>query len=170
MLKLNCRLILLLLLLTLLGACGDSTETESQKVVEPTKAQPGAVAQPHAALVRDAAAKLLDSYQQVLAGYKAMYGHYPASVKELDQSDYFFDTDYLADLAGKDFQVYLWLAADGSTFKVWCLQTGKAQGYLVDHQSVNPLPLSRAELLSQVEGGYQAQLQKAGLSLLTPKG
>ena len=164
MLTLNCRLILLLLLVTLLGACGDSTETESQKVVEPTKAQPGAVAQPHAALVRDAAAKLLDSYQQVLAGYKAMYGHYPASVKDLDQSD------YLADLAGKDFQVYLWLAADGSTFKVWCLQTGKAQGYLVDHQSVNPLPLSRAELLSQVEGGYQAQLQKAGLSLLAPKG
>ena len=84
--------------------------------------QSGAVASKHLDRIqtqrelreREGFAKVLDSYQQVLNGYHALYAEYPRSVSVLDQSEYFFDSAYLEGITPDGYQVYLWLKGDGS--------------------------------------------------------
>ncbi len=105
---------------------------------------------------REVFAKVLDSYQQVLNGYHALYAEYPRSISALDQSDYFFDSAYLEEITPENYQAYLWLKSDGSDYRVWCVTQEKARGYAVEALNRKLVPFERAELVKKVKIRFQS--------------
>lgn len=105
---------------------------------------------------REAFAKVLDSYQQILNGYHAIYAEYPRSVSALDQSDYFFDSNYLEGITPDGYQAYLWLKADGSAYRVWCVSQEKESGYAVEAQNRTLVPFQRDETLKKLKARFRA--------------
>jgi hypothetical protein len=105
---------------------------------------------------RMAFAKILDSYRQVLDGYRALYAEYPKSASDLDQSDYFFDTSYLDQVTPEGYQVFLWLKSDGSGYRVWCIAPDKERGYAVEALNRNLEPFNRDEMLDTINMRYQS--------------
>ena len=75
---------------------------------------------------------VLDSYEQVLDGYRSMYSEYPRSINSLDDGDYFFDLAYLEESTPENYQVYLFLKEDGSGYRLWCVRAELERGYAVD--------------------------------------
>jgi hypothetical protein len=114
--------------------------------------------------------KILNSYRDVLNGYRSFVGHYPASYSELDESEYFFDTDYLVEIVPEQFQTYLALFPDQSGFSAWCLKEDLERGYYIDDKVRKLVMMSRDEILALLKGRFQHQAQKEHLTLLVPKG
>ncbi len=100
-------------------------------------------------------AKILDSYQSVLNGYHALYAEYPRSVSALDQSGYFFDADYLEEITPEGYQVFLWLAADGSGYRAWCVSPKRERGYAVETSNHRLTSFNPDELLERIKVRFQ---------------
>jgi len=113
-------------------------------------------------------AKVLDSYQQVLNGYKSLYAEYPHSVDVLDESGYFFDSLYLADVTPEGYRVYLWLKDDGSGFKAWSTFEGKERGYVVSSESRVLTPFDRDVTLDGLKARFSAASWDSRLVILQP--
>lgn len=113
-------------------------------------------------------AKILDSYQQVLNGYHAIYAEYPSSMDKLDESGYFFDSAYLDEITPEGYQVYLWLMDDGSGYRAWSVAGDKTQGYGVDNLGRKLIAFQRDLLLEQLKSDYQEQALSNKLILLQP--
>lgn len=115
-------------------------------------------------------AKILDSYQQVLNGYHAMFAVYPKSVSELDQSEYFFDTAYLDEITPAGYQVYLWLKDDGSGYRAWCVSSDKERGYAIEARSRRLVPFNRDEIVGKIKSRFQTIPWSGKLVALQAKG
>lgn len=74
--------------------------------------------------------KLVLRFRDLIDGYRAMYGHTPASLQEIDKSGYFFDSKYIADVVPADCRVYLDLGKSG--YRVWAFQDQAPQGEMYD--------------------------------------
>jgi hypothetical protein len=105
---------------------------------------------------REAFAKVLDSYRQVLNGYQALYAEYPRSIADLDQSDYFFDSAYLEEITPDSYQAYLWLKSDGSGYRIWCVTPELERGYAVEASSRSLVPFERDALVKKIKARFQA--------------
>ena len=105
---------------------------------------------------RQAFAKVLDSYRQVLNGYHALYAEYPRSISALDQSGYFFDSAYLEEITPENYQAYLWLKGDGTDYRIWCVTQEKARGYAVEALSHKLIPFERDVLVKKIKMRFQA--------------
>ena len=110
--------------------------------------------------------KILNSYQMVFNGYYSMFSEYPSSIEVLDQSGYFFDSEYLAEISPEGFQLYLWLAVDGTGFRVWCAHNDMQTGYLIDEEARRPEAFLREEMVAMLEAGYQEVYQVGRVSVL----
>ncbi len=113
-------------------------------------------------------AKILDSYQQVLNGYHALYAEYPRSLEMLDQGDYFFDTSYLVEITPAGYQVYLWLKQDGTGYGVWCVAEDKTRGYAVESSGRGLFPFERDAMVSLLKSDFQASSWNGKLVALQP--
>jgi len=105
---------------------------------------------------RQAFAKVLESYRQVLNGYHALYAEYPRSISALDQSGYFFDSAYLEEITPENYQAYLWLKSDGTDYRIWCVTQEKARGYAVEALSHKLIPFERDVLVKKIKMRFQA--------------
>jgi len=105
---------------------------------------------------RETISKVLESYQQVFRGYHAIYAEYPRSLTVLDQSEYFFDSDYLEGITPEGYQVYLWLNDDGSGFRLWCVSKKSARGYAVETLDSALVPFERDVRLKKLKARFQA--------------
>jgi hypothetical protein len=101
--------------------------------------------------------KILNSYIQVLDGYRAMYSEFPRSIATLDESDYFFDSSYLNEITPKDYQVYLLLQGDGSGYRLWCVNTESDRGYAVDTDGKKLLPFEPVKNLAELKTRFRAE-------------
>jgi hypothetical protein len=101
-------------------------------------------------------AKILDSYQQVLAGYHALYAEYPGTIAELDQSGYFFDKAYLDEITPDGYRVYLWLKEDGSGYGAWSVAVDKPRGYAIESSSRTLFPFERDAMINMLKSDFQA--------------
>lgn len=107
-------------------------------------------------LITQKLTKIVDSYRQVLDGYRAMYSEYPRSIASLDESDYFFDSSYLEEITPADFQVYLFLQEDGSGYRLWSVNADSARGYRVDAAGKQMLAFDTVETLAELKTRYNA--------------
>ena len=114
--------------------------------------------------------KVLDSYQQVLNGYHALYAGYPRSISALDQSDYFFDSAYLEEITPDGYQVYLLLKSDGSGYRLWCVNKAKDRGYAVETLSSNLVPFERDEMLKELKARFRTMTWDSKLVALETDG
>lgn len=73
--------------------------------------------------------EVLDSFEQVLNGYLAVYAEYPRSISALDEGDFLFDSGYLEEITPAGYQVYLFLQGDGAGYQLWCVHEAQALGY-----------------------------------------
>lgn len=194
-------MVCLLLIVALLGGCGDFDEMKSQKLynqaqallqqnqddqaeellvklladypatktVAAAKRDLDGIRNRREARERQEFRKILNSYRDVLNGYRSFYGHYPASHVELDESEYFFDTDYLVEIIPEQFQTYLAVFPDMSGFSVWCLKDDLERGYYIDGQVRKLVVMNRDEILALLKERFQPLEQKQALTLLTPK-
>ena len=105
---------------------------------------------------REAFTKVLDSFQQVLNGYYALYAEYPRSTADLDQSGYFFDSAYLEEITPDNFQAYLWLEEGGSSYRVWCVTQELERGYAVESRRRELVPFNRDATLKKIKERFQA--------------
>lgn len=83
--------------------------------------------------LRLACYEVLGRLRDILDGYRAVYGNLPASFQEIDASDYFFDSDYLAGVVPADFTVYL-VFRGRQGYQVWGVRQGEEHGYLYDSE------------------------------------
>lgn len=116
------------------------------------------------AQVRDQVARLL----LALNGYQSMYGAMPATISVLDESEYFFDSDYLAEMIPKPFTTYLVLSADSSP-KIWSLHADKDSVYTSSDQQGSLQRMSKADALQEIEAGYAEVVKKGQMVFLQKK-
>jgi hypothetical protein len=112
--------------------------------------------------------KILNSYMQVLDGYRAMYSEYPRSIATLDESDYFFDSSYLNEITPEEYRVYLLLQDSGSGYRLWCVNTQLNRGYAVDTGDKKMLPFEPVEILEELKARFHAEAWDARVVTLSP--
>ena len=100
--------------------------------------------------------KILDRYQQILDGYRAVYAEYPRSIAALDQSGYFFDSAYLEEVTPDGYKAYLWLKSDGSAYSVWCVALETGHGLVVETANRKGIPFEHDEALEKIKANFQA--------------
>lgn len=125
-------------------------ETKAGRLASKARVRIVALKQTRQHLVMEKHAERL---RMVLSGYQSMYGRFPASVHDLDQGEYFFDSKYLAETVPADGKIYLLLAGkDGTRF--WLLQQGVDSGYVAGMEGTMQ-PLAPAELEKVVAENYR---------------
>lgn len=104
---------------------------------------------------RAAFGTILDSYRQVLSGYRSMYAQYPVSLATLDASGYFFDSTYFDEITPQGYQVYLWLYEDGSGYRAWCAADEGPRIYGIEAQDNKTTVFDREELMEKINVSFQ---------------
>lgn len=113
--------------------------------------------------------RVLDSYRQVFSGYYSVYAEYPKSISEFDTSGFFFDSQYLAEVAGENFQVYLWLTGGDEGFRAWCVDDESSRGYSVDGNSRGLTAFDRQETIASLEQRFEVNESFGRLTVLVPR-
>ncbi len=114
--------------------------------------------------MRDQVARLL----LALNGYQSMFGKMPASISDLDDSDYFFDSDYLSEMIPKPYTTYLALSADSAP-RIWPLYAESDTVYASTGQKGDLQRMTKAEALQQIEGEYTEVVKKGQMVFMQPK-
>jgi hypothetical protein len=112
--------------------------------------------------------KILDSYEQVLNGYRSVYSEYPRSIASLDESGYFFDLAYLQEITPENYQVYLFLQEDGSGYSLWCVRDELERGYAVDATKRTLVPFDPSEVIEGIKARFRAEAWEAKVVTLSP--
>lgn len=115
------------------------------------------------------ARRLVESYLQVLTGYQSLYGRYPASLGEMDSSDYFFDSAYLTELAGDTYQVYVRLNGEGQGFDAWFFVDNWPQGYQISAMRPQMIPFVSNRTLADLQKNFRIVESKGSLRVVQPK-
>ena len=111
----------------------------------------------------------IKSIPRVVQGYKSFYRHWPQSMLDFDNGDYFFDSNYLVESVAKGFTAYLALTADRSGFQLWSLPESSAYSYRLTEDGKNVIETEKAQMLAEIEKNYQVEAQKGALVFLVPK-
>ncbi|MBW2477207.1 MAG: hypothetical protein JRE16_02350 [Deltaproteobacteria bacterium] len=114
-------------------------------------------------------ARVLDSYQQVFNGYYSVYADYPKSLEEFDASGFFFDSDYLAEITGDGFQVYLWFSGDRDGFRAWCIKDETGKGYAITGRSLSMAPFDPEKTMDYLEKEFHVSQQVGRIHILSPR-
>lgn len=114
--------------------------------------------------MRDQVARLL----LALNGYQSMYGAMPASISDLDESEYFFDSDYLSEMIPKPFTTYLALSADAAP-RIWPTHADEDSVYVSIDQQGSLQQMSKEEALQEIDAGYTEVVKKGQMVFLQAK-
>lgn len=116
------------------------------------------------AQMRDQVARLL----LALNGYQSMYGKMPATISDLDDGEYFFDSDYLSEMIPNPYTTYLALSADSSP-RIWPLHADEDSVYASSDQKGSLQRMSKADALQEIEEGYTEVVKKGQMVFLQAK-
>ena len=100
--------------------------------------------------------KVLDSFGQVLNGYRSVYAEYPRSIAVLDESGYFFDSSYLTEITPENYQVYLFLKGDGSGYRIWCVRDNSERGFVLDATEQRLVPFEKSKVVETLKARFRA--------------
>jgi len=121
------RILFLLVLFALLAGCSQD-KTEQPKTASPAaKAVHPTINTSQPPTFADQAGKIFDRVNSVLSGYQAYRGQAPQKLTDLDQGDYMFDSQYLADMVPDGSQLYLELSPELASSRLWLETSGEAQ-------------------------------------------
>lgn len=105
----------------------------------------------------------LGSVRDVLEGFASMYGHFPKTLADLDNGEYFFDGPYLAGVVPRDAKVYL-LFAESPPYRVWAFKNGREEGLLLDATVAESRSAVRSEALAVLESAGPAEVEIGALA------
>lgn len=114
--------------------------------------------------VRDQVARLL----LALNGYQSMFGRMPVSIADLDDGEYFFDSDYLAEMIPAPYTTYLALSADESP-RIWPMHADNDVVYASIDKQGSLQKMSTVEALQEIEAGYTEVVKKGQMVFLQKK-
>jgi hypothetical protein len=121
------RILLLLVLCALPAGCSQDKTPPPKTASEAPQANhpPLNTSQPPSFV--DKADKVFDRVNSVLSGYRAYRGQAPGKLADLDQGDYMFDSQYLADIVPADSLLYLELTPELDGTRLWLETSGEAR-------------------------------------------
>ncbi len=157
----NLHLLLLAVIISVLFGCGNGEET--------TARQPEPIGQESSQTDKQEAFEAIKSLPRVVQGYKAFYRHWPQSLQDFDNGEYFFDSDYMAESVTEGFTVYLALTKDAAGFKLWVLPEHSTLGYHLTEDGKNLNEIKADLLLAEIDSHYLKVVQKGKLIFLTVK-
>ena len=111
----------------------------------------------------------IKSIPRVVQGYKSFYHHWPQSMLDFDNGDYFFDSNYLVESVAKGFTAYLALTDADPGFRLWSLPESSAYSYRLTEDGKNLIETEKNQMLAEIEENYQVEAQKGALVFLVPK-
>jgi hypothetical protein len=114
--------------------------------------------------MRDQIARL----RLALKGYQSMFGKMPASLSDLDDGEYFFDSDYLSEMIPLPYTTYLALSADEPP-RIWPIHAKSDSVYASTDQEGALLRMSKADALQQINEGYTEVVKKGQMVFLQKK-
>lgn len=118
---------------------------------------------------RQAASTAVKSIRRVVESYHSVYHLWPKSIKDFDEGDYLFDSDYMAESVSDGFHVYLALGGEGAGYQLWNFPVAAENGYLQNGEGEAPVVVSRGEALAEIEAEYLVEAKKGALIFLQPK-
>jgi hypothetical protein len=159
--KYRLRPLFCIMLVAIIFGCSSSEEKEQPQVGQRS----------HASLIAEKlqAYEAVKTIPRVLQGYKSIYHHWPRSIKDFDNGEFFFDSGYLADSISKGFTVYLALTDDVSGFKIWSFPERSKSAYQLAADGVSLIETDAAEMRSELDSGYRIEAQKGELFFLLAK-
>ncbi|RMH95210.1 MAG: hypothetical protein D6681_13270 [Calditrichaeota bacterium] len=122
----------------------------------------------HEKELRRKARQAITSIIRVMDGYRSLYGHPPKAVDELDNSNYFFDSSYMAESVPENFQVFLALGAQGNEYLVWSFPREVRFGVVYESRTGTFKPATRAS--AKMPEGVEAEEVKGRLTFVSVKG
>lgn len=120
-------LLLLLVLFGLLVACSQDKTDQPMSASEATKTPGPSINTSQPPTFADEAGKIFDRVNSVLSGYQAYRGQPPQKLADLDQNDYMFDSQYLADMVPDGSRLYLELSPELNSSRLWLETATEAQ-------------------------------------------
>lgn len=103
-----------------------------------------------------------------LNGYQSMFGKMPVSISDLDDGEYFFDSDYLSEMIPKPYTTYLALSAEAPP-RIWPFHADKDLVFVSIDQHGNLLKMSKGDALQEIEAGYTEVVRKGQMVFLQVK-
>ena len=104
----------------------------------------------------------------VLNGYQSMMGRLPASIADLDEGDYFFDSDYLAEVVPEGYTTYLVLSADAPP-RIWPISADKEDVFVSIDRNGSLQKMSKVDALQEIADGYTEVTKKGQMVFLQVK-
>lgn len=111
----------------------------------------------------------IKSIPRIISGYKSVYRHWPQSIKDFDDGDYFFDSSYMLETIPQGFTAYLALTADEGGFILWSLPEGSDSSYRMTDNGKKVLREQKATLLAEIDRNYRIEADHGALIVLLPK-
>lgn len=115
--------------------------------------------------------EMLDQIERILLifnGYKSMFGHLPESPAELDGSEYFFDSAYLAELVPAGYTTYV-VFGDSAPFGIWPIRDDKDMVLAAQDLNGTAQEESKADALKRIEEAYVETGRKGHMVFLQHK-
>lgn len=148
------RLLLLLVLFALLAGCSQDKTERPKNAPEAANAAHPTVNTSQPPSFVDKAGKIFDRVNSVLSGYRAYRGQAPEKLTDLDQGDYMFDSQYLADIVPTDSLLYLELTPELDSARLWLETSGEIQAASRQLAGTQVETLDKAEL-KKIKSSWQ---------------
>ena len=103
----------------------------------------------------------------VLNGYQSMFSKLPASISDLDDGKYFFDSEYLAEVVPEGYTTYLALSDESP--RIWPIRADKDSVYVSTDKAGSLQGMSKSDALQEIEAGYTEVVRKGGMVFLQSK-
>lgn len=117
-----------------------------------------------------AALAAVESIQNVVESYQLVYHRWPQSIRDIDDGDYLFDSDYMADSVAAGYEVYLAWTVGETGYRLWIFPEGEDFGFLQAGKGQALVGLSRERAMAEIEEVYAVEQAKGGLTFLLPRG
>lgn len=104
----------------------------------------------------------------VLNGYQSMMGRLPASIADLDEGEYFFDSDYLAEVVPEGYTTYLVLSADAPP-RIWPISADKEDVFVSIDRNGSLQKMSKVDALQEITDAYTEVTKKGQMVFLQVK-
>jgi hypothetical protein len=167
-LKFYFRLFVYLTAIVTFFACSSDDKTQTGVASQVQTEQTNELATKNPAAEKLNAYDAVKSLPRVVQGYKSIYRHWPRSIRDFDNGDYFFDSDYMAESINNGFIVYLALTENDPGFELWSLPERSEYGYQLAENGRNLAKSNKAQLLAEIERDYRIEAQKGALIFLLP--
>lgn len=120
-------------------------------------------------VLRQAVHAETESIRNVVEAYHSVYRRWPQSIKDFDDGEYLFDSDYMSESLGDNFSIYLAMSSQGSGYRFWSFPQEEKIAFRYESDRRTHTTVPKEDALAEIENSYSVEERKGSLTFLIPR-